>query len=81
MKLRYKKTGTETAGSQFNTHAVGEVLTGCDSALISELDVWIDGAWKDMSQAFRDRDLIPDNYNVWFGQPRTPEDRDRGYFD
>jgi hypothetical protein len=80
MKLRYKKTGAETFSLRFNTHGLGEVLTGDDSALISELDVWIAGGWKDMSQAFKDRDLIPDNYNEWFGEPKNIEEQKRGYY-
>jgi hypothetical protein len=34
-----------------------------------------------MRQAFVDRDIIPDNYNTFFGVPRNDEDRERGYFD
>lgn len=81
MRLRYKKTLTETSGSRFNVHALAEVLTGDDSVYISELDVFVDGQWKDMCQAFKDRDIIPDNYNEYFGKPRNEEDRERGYFD
>ena len=80
MRIRYKKTGTEADSSRFNVHAIAEVLTGDDSAYISDLDIWIDGEWKDMGQAFKDRDIIPDNYNTFFGPPRTDEDRERGYF-
>lgn len=80
MRIRYKLTGTETESSRFNVHAMSEVLTGDDSAYISDLDVWINGGWKDMRQAFADRDIIPDNYNQWFGEPKTAEDRERGYF-
>lgn len=80
MRVRYKKTGTEADASRFNIHAMAEVLTGDDSAYISDLDVLIDGEWRDMRQAFADRDIIPDNYNQWFGQPKTDEDRQRGYF-
>jgi hypothetical protein len=81
MRIRYKLTGTEAEASHFNVHALGEVLTGDDSAYISDLDILIDGEWKDMRQAFADRDIIPDNYNTFFGVPRNEEDRARGYFD
>jgi hypothetical protein len=81
MKVRYKLTGTETDSSQFNVHALGEVLTGDDSAYISDLDVFINDEWKDMRQAFADRDIIPDNYNTFFGVPRNEKDRQRGYYD
>ena len=80
MKLRYKKSGTETHSSRFNTHALAEVLTGDDSVLIHDLDVWVNGEWKDMRQAFQNRDIIPDNFNEWFGEPQSTEDRERGFF-
>lgn len=80
MKVRYKLTGTEADASYFNVHAMAEVLTGDDSAYISDLDVLINGEWKDMREAFKDRDIIPDNYNTFFSQPKTEEDRERGYF-
>ena len=82
MKVRYKQTHTEADASQFNTHAMAEVLTGDDSAFISELEVWLTGrgCWKDMGQAFRDYDIIPDNHHVRFAEPITQEDRERGYF-
>jgi len=80
MKVRYKLTGTEADSSRFNVHAMAEVLTGDDSAFVSDLDVFVNGQWKDIRQAFADRDIIPDNYNEWFGVPRDEEDRKRGYF-
>ena len=79
-KLRYKKMDHEFEASRFNTHALAEVLTGDDSAFFSELDVFINGEWKDFSQAFKDRDLIPDNYNVYFREPANEEERARGYY-
>lgn len=81
MKVRYKNSGTEADASRFNTHGVGEVLTGDDSVLISELDAFLTATqeWKDMQQAFKNRDLISDNYNTCFFEPKTAEDRIRGY--
>lgn len=35
--------------------------------------------WKDLNQAMKDRDVITDNYNTYFFEPRTPEDRIRGF--
>lgn len=35
--------------------------------------------WKDLNRAFKDRDVITDNYNKYFFEPRTPEDRIRGF--
>lgn len=83
MKVRYKKTLSEASASQFNMHALSEVLTGDDSPSISELDVWLTKTnppgWKDMGQAFRDKDLITDNYDSRFFEPENEEDRKRGY--
>ena len=78
--LRYKNRPDEpfNAGS-FNTSALAEVLTGDDSAYIKDLDVCIDGEWKDLGQAFNDRDLITDNYNTRFFEPKTVIDKARGY--
>ena len=60
---------------------MNEVPTGDDTVYIQDLDVYLPalGAWKDMAQAFRDKDLITDDYNTYFLEPPTPEDRERGY--
>lgn len=81
MKLRYKKTGTETAGSRFNIHAMAEVLTGDDTVSIRDLDVFLPalGVWKDMGQAFHDHDLIVDDYNTYFFEPENDAERRRGF--
>jgi hypothetical protein len=83
MLVRYKKAQTEAHASEFNVHALDEVLTGDDSAPISELDVFITALnqWKDMRQAFNDRDIIPNNHNTRFGEPKTQLYRARGYSD
>ena len=85
MKVRVKTTKDEGFASNFNTSTVGEVVMhftegDADSMFIRELDVWIEpNGWKDMSTAFKDRDIITDNYNVRFFEPPTEEDRKRGY--
>jgi hypothetical protein len=81
MKVRYKKSGQITYSGSFNMNALGEVLTGDDSPFISELDVFIEksGEWLDMSKAFRNRDLIVNNYNSHFFEPQTEKDKQRGY--
>lgn len=81
MRLRYKKNLEETGGSSFNINALSEVLTGDDSPDISELDVFLDKTqqWKDMRQAFKDRDLITNNYNSCFFEPKNEEDKLRGF--
>jgi len=82
MKLRYKKHPEEIReSSNFNTTAIAEVDMGDDSAFFSDLDVFIVslGKWKDLSQAFKDRDLITDNFNTCFFEPKNEEERKRGY--
>jgi len=46
---------------------------------ITDLDVEIDGQWKDMHKAFEDKDIIPDNYNEFFAKPVNEKCRLRGY--
>lgn len=79
MRVRYKRTGGESFSSRFNTASVSEVLTGDDSPDISELDVFVNGAWKDMRKAFADNDIVPNNLNTSFGPPLNDECRKRGY--
>lgn len=83
MKVRYKKDGTEGYSSSFNMHGIGEVLVsadwGGDSAFIRDLDIEINGTWKDMSTAFVDKDIIPDNFNQYFAPPYNEECKERGY--
>lgn len=83
MLVRYKSTGSVAISSRFNPSCVGEVLTECDSAFINELDVWLENtnppSWKSMADAFRDRDLITDDYVTVFFEPRGKEEHERGY--
>jgi hypothetical protein len=90
MKVRFLERPDVTGvASSFNTHGLGEVILGfdgeggADSCYISDLEVFLEARqeWKDMQQAFRDRDLIIDNYNTIFAEPRTAADRERGYFE
>lgn len=78
MKLRYKTSHETFQSNRFNIHALAEVLTGDDSASIRDLDVEIKGEWKDLYQAFKDRDVITDNYNTYFFEPPTLADKERG---
>lgn len=66
-----------------NTHALCEVLTGDDSAFIKDLEVLMDGRslWMSLSDAMRDRLILPNNENTHLCVPRTPEDVERGYVD
>lgn len=81
MKLRYKTTGREFDAYQFNMCALAEVMAYDDSVPVTELGVFIVaiGEWKDMRQAFKDHDIITDNWNRVFFEPTTSEDRARGY--
>lgn len=81
MKIRYKATGSEGAASDFNVHAMGEVLTGDDTVYIKDLDVFLPqlDAWKDMCEAFQDHDLIVDDYNTRFFEPENDVERARGF--
>lgn len=85
MTLRHKKTGASCSGSQFNIHALNEIIVYFDdgdanSDYPREYDVLLSsGEWKDLQQAMKDHDVIHDNYNTWFFEPQTPEDRERGY--
>jgi len=79
--MRYKKSGVITYSSMFNIGGLFEVITEDDSVFISDLDVYLEkkNKWKDLGQAFEDRDLIPDNLNVYFFEPENEEERKRGY--
>lgn len=93
MKVRMKSNPSSVfSSSEFNTHALGEVIGcgkdfGCDLFYIKDLDVFIEArthagnhiGWKDMREAFKDKDLIIDNYNTCFFEPKNEEDRQRGY--
>ena len=85
MNVRFKKTPAIIwYSSQLNIHSLSEVIVqhrdfGADSVDIEGLDVLIKNNWKDMRQAFRDHDLITDNYNTIFFEARDEKERKRGY--
>lgn len=79
MKVRYKDSHEERNTNRFNPCGVSEIDMYDDSAFIKDLDVEIDGEWKDMGEAFDDKDIVPDNYNQFFGVPESEEARERGY--
>lgn len=81
MKARYKSHPEHTfEASQLNVHALAEVLTGDDSAFFRDLEVYIAAKqeWKCLEEAFRDGDVITDNYNTFF-VPANEDDRKRRY--
>lgn len=92
MKVRDKKTGATGHSGHFNTHGLGEMIVGFDadaegreggqdSCYISDFEFYIEalGAWVDSKVAFDERHVIIDNYNTRFFEPRSTEDRSRGY--
>lgn len=68
----------------------GDII-GANSAFISDLEVEINKIkligfnhikikeWIPLSIAFKNHDVITDNYNTKFFEPKTLEDRNRGY--
>jgi len=78
--------------SKFNIHALGECICfwpegNADSMYFKDLDVFIEATnesddvigWKDMQEAFEDKDIIVDNFNTCFFEPANEEDRERGF--
>lgn len=84
MKVRMKKTNVEGSSSRFNMQSLGEVLVGFEddysTIYIKDLDVFVNGAWKDLQQAFKDKDIIPDKFNSHFAPPADDKERERGYY-
>lgn len=91
MKIKHKETGHTGFSGRFNPVGMSEIIVqwddingehmGADSDYISEYEVYLNktGEWKDMTQAFKDHDLITDDYNVKFFEPISEENRVRGY--
>ena len=86
MKVRFKdKPDTVWYSGKFNIHGLSEVIVqheelGADSVFIKDLDVLlVNGKWQDMHQAFRNHDLIIDNYNTCFFEPKTTKEKERGF--
>lgn len=86
MKVRNKETKLVSFSRRFNIHGIGEMVIqnkefGADSVYIKDYEVFLEKTqiWKDMRQAFKDKDIIIDNYNTIFLEPRNEEDKIRGY--
>lgn len=92
MKVRHKKSGCLGHSNKFNIHSLNEIIVGfdddengepmgADSDFIRNYEVFLEKTqqWKCMSQAFKDHDLITDNYNERFFEPKNDEERERGY--
>jgi len=86
--VRYKspRTGkySECFTGTFVTTSLSEVVCG-DSEEQFLMDIkdlefkCPDGSWKPLSQAFRDKDIVPNNYNTHFGPPKDDAAKERGY--
>lgn len=87
MKVRYADKPDITGDSdQLNLGGIGEVLVwfgdgSADSEYMSALEVWLTQSeqWLPLNEAFRRHDLVTDNRDSHFFEPRTEADRDRGY--
>lgn len=88
MRVRMKDKPEITGwSSSFNTHALSEIIVSypegdMSSEYIRDYEVFLGKTqeWKDMKEAFANKDLISDNYNTSFSEPATEEDRERGYY-
>ncbi len=86
MKVRHKEKGHIGFSDRLNTHGLGEMIVNFEegdasSEFCSDYEVWLESKkeWKDLNQAFEDHDVINDNFNTIFFEPKTEEDRLRGY--
>lgn len=90
MKFRLAdKPRVTGSSSSFNLAALCEVVVGfdapnedMDTVPCHQLEVWLESKqeWKRFNRALDDRDVIPDNYNSHFREPRNEEERKRGYY-
>lgn len=73
-RVRLKKDHTVLGtASRFNTLSVSEMIVtynegDASSEFVSDYDVQLqDDSWKDMREAFRDKDLVSDEQDRYFG--------------
>jgi hypothetical protein len=76
MKIRGKNNKWSGSLMNLDQHGISEIIVGyddepdgtpngMDNEFISDCEVQLpDGSWKDLSQAFKDRDLLTDEYNI-----------------
>lgn len=88
MQLRHKSTHELCSASSFNVHSLDEIIVCYDDDMTSDslhnYDALLKtgpraGQWVALADAFKQHDVITDNYNTSFAEPRTNEDRERGY--
>lgn len=68
----------------FNTIGISEVIVyfgdTCDSEYIGNLQVKLGKCeYKSMEQAFKDKDIIPNNLNTEFDIPHSAIEKEQGY--
>lgn len=87
MKVRNKKNMKEGYSDTFNTHALSEIIVAfsdgdCSSEYIKDYDVYLENRqiWLDMQEAFREKLIIPDNYNTSFREPVDEAEREKGWY-
>ena len=86
MKIKYKKSGKVGSSHEFSSHAAGppEILVyfeeWIDTDFMHNYLVYIEAKqeWMEFSQAFGNKDLIIDNFNTIFFEPKNEEDKKRG---
>jgi len=89
MKVRRIDDHNVTGWSgELNTHGLGEMIvgfdddSGMDSEYIRDYEVLLkDGEWVNLSEAFKRHDVVVDNYNRWFREALTDEEREKGWYD
>ena len=89
MQLRHLTTRATCSSSSFNTHSLNEIVVyfdegDADSDYITNYEVLLTtgpraGQWVLLSDAFKQRDVIPNNHNTCFAEPRSDADRELGY--
>ena len=87
MKIRNKQSRKEGYSSTFNTHACSEIIVcypdgDMDSGFITDHEAYIESrqVWMDMQDAFREKLIIPDNYNTGFREPANEAERGKGWY-
>lgn len=89
LRVRYYNTNKEDyvygESNSFNTHGFGEIIVyfdndTCDSEYMHNFEVQLSsGEWKNMNEAFEDKDIIPDNSNTYFDFPHSIEEKIQGF--
>jgi hypothetical protein len=79
----HSKTGFS---SSFNVSTTEEIIVSYHngdrkSQSVDDWEVMLpNGDWKILKDAFRDKDIIPDDIKLYFRPPITEAERERGYY-